>query len=88
MTELHVDGNGAGGLLQEVFPFEMTMVRTVCGSCGAGDRLGALAVYDRAPGTVVRCASCEEVRVRVAHDGGRYGLDLRGVRCLEIDVPG
>ena len=87
MTELHVDGNGAGGLLQEAFPFEMTMVRTVCGSCGAVDQLGALAVYDRAPGTVVRCGSCEGVQIRIAHDCGRYLLDLHGVRCLELDVP-
>jgi hypothetical protein len=86
MNELHLDGNAAGGLLQEVFPFESTSLRTVCAGCGAVDHVGALAVYDRAPGTVLRCSHCLEVQIRIARDGDRAWLDLRGVRCLEIDA--
>ena len=43
-SELRLDGNSAAGLLQEVFPFEMTNVSVTCAGCGAVGRLGALPV--------------------------------------------
>lgn len=27
------DGNAVGGLLNEIFPFEMTLARTICRNC-------------------------------------------------------
>jgi len=86
-SEQRLDGNAAAGLLQEVFPFEMTSVAVTCASCRAVGRLGALPAYANAPGVVIRCASCESVQIRIAHDEGRYWIELRGVSCLEVGAP-
>ena len=82
--ENKLDGNAAGGILREIFPFEMTLVQATCMGCGATDVIGALAVYMHGMGTVVRCPSCDNVLIRVAHTKGRYWLDMRGVRVLQI----
>ena len=87
-ADLKLDGNAIGGLLGEVFVGELTVARSTCGSCGAVREIGALAVYARAPGTVVRCPGCEAVLMRVACDEGRIWLDLQGVSCLELRAPG
>lgn len=84
-NERTLDGNAAGGLLAEIFPFEMTMVQAWCAGCGSMDAVGAQTAYMDAPGLVIRCANCESVLIRVVHGGGRYWLDLRGVNCLQID---
>jgi hypothetical protein len=44
-------------------------------------------VYAHAPGVVIRCPHCESVLMRIVSGGGRYWLDLRGVRYLEIQAP-
>jgi hypothetical protein len=84
--ENKLDGNAAGGILQEIFPFEMTLVQATCTGCGATDVIGALTVYMHGMGTVVRCPSCESVLIRVAQTKGRYWLDMRGVRVLQISA--
>jgi hypothetical protein len=87
MDEQRLDGNAAGGILGEVFAFEMTTARAACAHCGASGPLGATMVYAHGMGTVVRCAACESVLIRIAHRGegpARYWLDLRGVLYLEI----
>lgn len=87
MDELRLDGNAAGGILGEVFPFEMTSAVTACAGCGATGPLGASMVYAHGMGTVVRCANCDTPLVRVVrHEKTpiRYWLDLRGVRYLEV----
>lgn len=81
-----LDGNAAAGILQEIFPFDMTLVQATCTGCGATDTVGALAVYMHGMGTVVRCPSCNTVLIRVAQAKGRYWLDMRGVRVLQISV--
>jgi Family of unknown function (DUF6510) len=79
-----LDGNAAAGLLQEVFPFEMTQVQSTCAGCGAVEELGASHAYANAPGLVIRCRHCQTALVRIAHAGERYWLDLRGATCLEL----
>jgi Family of unknown function (DUF6510) len=86
MMENKLDGNAAAGILQEIFPFEMTLVQATCTNCGATDAIGALAVYMHGMGTIVRCPSCDNALIRVAHVKGRYWLDMRGVRVLRISV--
>jgi hypothetical protein len=86
MMEHKLDGNAAGGSLQEIFPFEMTLVQATCTSCGATNAVGALAVYMHGMGTVVRCPSCESVLIRIVQAKGRYWLDMQGVRVLQINV--
>jgi ribosomal protein S27E len=80
-----LDGNAAGGILQEIFPFEMTLVQVTCAGCGTTDVVGALAVYMHDMGTIVRCPECDNVLIRVMQGKGRYWLDMRGVRVLHIN---
>ncbi len=82
--ERRVDGNAAAGLLGEIFPFEMTMVKTMCAVCGRMEPTGMQPVYVDAPGIVMRCVQCDSVLIKIVHGGGRYWLDMRGVACLEI----
>jgi NAD-dependent SIR2 family protein deacetylase len=86
MMENKLDGNAAAGILQEIFPFEMTLVQATCTGCGATAAIGALAAYMHGMGTVVRCPSCDTVLIRVVHVKGRYYLDMRGVRVLQISA--
>ena len=79
-----LDGNAAGGLLAEVFAFEMTTAEIVCAGCGAVAPVGAAIVYAHGMGTIVRCAGCDTPIIRVARVRGRYWLDLRGARTLRI----
>lgn len=83
-SELKVDGNAIGGLLREIFAAEMTAAESTCHSCGKVDAMGALDVYMNAPGVVVRCTGCSSVLMRIVKADGRYWLDLRGVRTLEL----
>jgi uncharacterized protein DUF6510 len=77
-----VDGNAIGGLLQELFGTEMTSAPTVCGSCGAARQVAELVVYLRAPGTVVRCRSCESVLMVFVKVHDRTCVDLMGLAAL------
>jgi len=81
MTAL--DGNAIAGQLVEVFGFELTTATSVCGACGATGAVAELAVYVRAPGTVVRCRSCGSVLMVLAEVRGRTCVDLRGLAALE-----
>jgi hypothetical protein len=82
--ESRLDGNVVGGILGEIFPFEMTSVRATCAGCRATDSIGAFAAYVHAMGTVVRCPSCDTALIRLTHVNGRYWVDMRGVRVLQI----
>jgi hypothetical protein len=77
-----VDGNAIGGLLHELFGTEMTRAPTVCGSCGAARHVAELVVYLRAPGTVVRCRSCESVLMVFVTVRDRTCVDLMGLAAL------
>ena len=85
-NELRLDGNAAAGVLGEVFSFEVTMAEYVCGGCGRTGRLGEAMVYEvRGLGIVVRCPSCDNALVRLAHNRRRYLVDLRGLRHLQVE---
>jgi hypothetical protein len=86
-AEAKVDGNAIGGLLSEIFTMEMTTAQSTCASCGAVNPVGRVDVYLRAPGVVVRCPGCEQVLMRIVRAPGRYWIDLRGTRCLELAAP-
>ena len=83
MDKLRLDGNAAAGTLGEVFSFEVTSAEYACGGCGKTDWLGGAMVYEvRELGTVVRCPGCDNVLIRLAHNRGRYLVDLRGMKYL------
>lgn len=77
-NDLRLDGNAAGGLLGELFPFEMTLAECPCAQCGMTSPVGALMMYRHGMGTVLRCSGCDNVQIRIAHIRGRYWIDMRG----------
>ena len=81
-----LDGNAAGGFLQEMFVHELTTARGTCAACGAVGEIGAQHLYmsPRAPGAVLRCASCEGVLMVVVHAEGRVRLGVQGLVWLEM----
>jgi hypothetical protein len=87
--QLRLDGNAAAGLFQEVFVHELTAARGACSTCGAVGEMGAQHLYmaPRAPGAVLRCATCEGVLMVVVHAGGRYRVSLQGLVWLEMQEP-
>jgi hypothetical protein len=56
-----LDGNAIAGDLFEIFGRDMTCARGICTQCQTIALVAELAVYARAPGTVVRCRSCGSV---------------------------
>jgi Family of unknown function (DUF6510) len=79
-----VDGNAIGGLLHQVFGTDMTAAASVCGNCGAARQVAELAVYAyaHAPGTVVRCPSCDSVLMVFVKIHDRTCVDLLGLAAL------
>ena len=82
--EQQFDGNAAGGILHELFPFEMTTAEATCKNCGMTGAIGSLAAYIHDMGTVVRCPSCDQVLIRIVHAKERYWLDMSGIQVLQI----
>ena len=83
MDNTTLDGNAAGGILREIFPFEMTLAQVTCTGCGTTRAVGELTVY-MSMGTVMRCPTCDNVLIRIVSTKGRYWLDMQGVRVLHI----
>ena len=77
MTEVHTDGNGVAGMLNEVLAVEVTTLRRRCQSCGAESALGAHRAYKGA-GVVLRCPACEDVAVRIGVRDDELVLEWRG----------
>jgi DNA-directed RNA polymerase subunit RPC12/RpoP len=83
-----LDGNAIGGMLIDVFGSEMTMASSTCGTCGAIRPVAELAVYMRAPGTVVRCPTCGSVlMVLVRAHSVTCVVDLAGMASLSPAGP-
>jgi hypothetical protein len=81
---LRLDGNAAGGVLDTIFSFEMTMALATCAGCGTRSPLGAAMAYMHGMGTILRCPTCDTALIRVVHLRGHYYLDLRGMQMLQI----
>ena len=86
---LRLDGNAAGGLLNEIFPFEMTTAEATCGSCSTTRPIAELMLYRHGMGSILRCVSCDTALIRITYIRGCYRLDLSGMSCLLIaaDIP-
>jgi hypothetical protein len=78
-----LDGNAIGGLLHEVFGLEMTAAAGTCATCGATGPVAESVVYNRAPGTVVRCRTCSSLLMVIIHAHGMNCVDLRGLAMIE-----
>ena len=79
-----LDGNAAAGALADVFVPDMTVAMTTCAACGDTRPVGELRAYLRAPGLVLRCASCQAVQMRVVRAPRGAWLDLRGIRVIHV----
>lgn len=82
--DLRLDGNAAGGLLNEIFPFEMTSAAATCNSCGTVKPIGQLMLYQHGMGSILRCAECSAAMIRITRVRGYYQLDLSGLSYLRI----
>jgi predicted RNA-binding Zn-ribbon protein involved in translation (DUF1610 family) len=76
-SELHTDGNGVAGLLQQVFVSEITTARRVCAGCGQEHAIGEHMAYSGA-GTVLRCPTCGDVAAAVSVLPGEYVIGMHG----------
>jgi hypothetical protein len=85
-NNLRLDGNAAGGLLNEIFPFEMTAADATCGGCGTMRPIGELILYRHGMGAILRCAVCDTALIRITKIRGYYRLDLSGMSCLQIET--
>lgn len=83
--ELMLDGNAIGGVLIEVFGSEMTTTPSECAHCGHVAEMGALLAFTQAPGTVLRCPTCENIILRIVETPQAIYLDARGATYLRIE---
>jgi hypothetical protein len=80
----HLDGNAAGGVLGQIFAFEMTSAEVICAHCDSASPIGAAVVYATAMGTIVRCAGCGEALIRIAHGPQCFWVDFSGTRLMQL----
>jgi hypothetical protein len=71
-----LDGNAIAGQLMEVFGYELTSAVGTCVSCGAVACVAESTVYLCAPGTVVRCRSCQSILMVLA--------PIREITCVDL----
>jgi hypothetical protein len=76
---VRLDGNGAAGMLREVFALEMTTAACTCAACGRVSAVGGLLLYGGAMGTVLRCPSCEALVLCITSVPSGHFVELRGI---------
>lgn len=85
--DLMLDGNAAGGILNEVFALEMTASPVECAVCGRTGELGTLLAFTQTAGTVLRCPACANIIMRIVQLPEAIYLDLRGAAYLRLARP-
>jgi predicted Zn-ribbon and HTH transcriptional regulator len=80
-----LDGNAVAGILAAAFGSEMTMVPGQCANCGTVNMLAAMRAYVRAPGTVLRCPTCDGVVMRIVETPTSTLVDIQGVAWLRFE---
>jgi hypothetical protein len=83
-VELTVDANGIGGMLAGVFGVDVTASPGQCATCHTVSMVGAMRVYMRGPGVVVRCPACAEVILRIVRTPTATLLDVSGASWIRI----
>ena len=79
-----LDGNAAGGLLNDLFALDVTAAEIICDGCGAVAEIGAVRAYGGSMGAILRCAHCDTVMLRLTHTPAGLWLDMRGTRRLFV----
>ncbi|HWE11347.1 MAG TPA: DUF6510 family protein [Solirubrobacteraceae bacterium] len=78
-----LDGNAIAGQLYVHYRVEMTTAAGTCAHCGTRARIAELRVYNRGPGAVGRCPSCERVVMVVVDLRGHTRVHMDGFRLAE-----
>jgi Family of unknown function (DUF6510) len=81
-----VDGNAAAGILSEIFVTDLTVARARCAGCGKIGAVATLLVYAHGMGTVMRCADCDAVVLRIARTPTHFWLDATGATSIAISA--
>jgi len=76
---VRLDGNGAAGVLREVFAVEMTTASCIFAACGRVSAVGGLLLYGGAMVTVLRCPSCEALVLCITSVPSGHFIELRGI---------
>ena len=79
-----LDGNAAGGILSELFAFDVTTAIVICEGCDAEGEIAQARVYGGTMGALLRCAHCDTVMIRLTHTPRGFFLDMRGARRLFV----
>ncbi|HEY6057780.1 MAG TPA: DUF6510 family protein [Candidatus Limnocylindrales bacterium] len=85
MADQILDGNAVAGVLAAALGVDMTDVPSRCAHCGATNVVAELRAYVRAPGTVLRCPSCDGVVVRFVETEVATYVDARGAAFLRFE---
>jgi hypothetical protein len=82
-----LDGNAAGGILSELFAFDVTAASVICEGCESEGEIAQARVYGGTMGALLRCAHCDTVMIRLTHTPRGFFLDMRGTRRLFVRPP-
>ena len=85
-SNMWTDGNALAGPLHDIFLPDVTAAVAGCRNCGWTGPMAEVRVFDHAPGVVVRCATCDQVLLRLVRGPGRAWLDLRGLTYLQLPM--
>ena len=83
-----LDGNAAGGMLSELFAFDVTTARATCDGCGTTVELAEARVFGGTMGVIFRCTHCQSVVARFVKTPRGYWLDMQGTRSLFVPAGG
>jgi hypothetical protein len=81
-----LDGNAAGGILRELFAFDVTTAIVICEGCDAEGEIAQARVYGGSMGALLRCAHCDTVMIRLTHTPRGFFLDMRGARRMFVSA--
>ena len=84
VSDLMLDGNAAGGLLQEMFVPEITSAQIECEACDYTAAVGTLHLYAAVMGAVLRCPHCDGILMRAVRTAHGRWLEMKGARYLRF----
>ena len=84
VSDLMLDGNAAGGLLQEMFVPEITSAQIECEACDYTAAVGTLHLYAAVMGAVLRCPHCDGILMRAVQTTHGRWLEMKGTRYLRF----
>jgi hypothetical protein len=79
-----LDGNAAGGILSELFAFDVTAASVICEGCESEGEIAQARVYGGTMGALLRCAHCDTVLIRLTRTPQGFYLDMRGTRRMFV----